>query len=402
MSKKAMTKVAWSIDQVRQVLDAKQHDKVDGMLLDTFSASALVQIYDALSPENKAKLEAMTLDRAMDIVWKLMSKTSSRDTEQYVVRGGDSGSYDVLSGPYDSQDEAVNVSAMNDGSSTMSGTQLDSSSIGHDYRFGSTHTATDWDQADFDANAAFWSGRVDAERAKEQRRQELYGWKGQEVVVVGGRKIPKGTRGICFYSGAGQYGWRIGFKDASGQEYWTDLNNVELASEHTGSRRTAQDYTSLAVRGVDGYEYDWGYEYDGEHARIEGEPAVIVFLYDRDGEVVDSIGGVTLSSLDVSDHGNVNLSQADEKYLYGLASDMASNAHVGSRVASAPEGVYNDDGEPLGFDYPSDPGEDDSNDEDEWYDDYAHEAKVERHAISDEFDLRPLHSRVATAFLKKG
>ena len=70
--------------------------------------------------------------------------------------------------------------------------------------------------------------------------------------------------------------------------------------------------------------------------------------------------------------------------------------------ASAPEGVYNDDGEPLGFDYPSDPGEDDSNDEDEWYDDYAHEAKVERHAISDEFDLRPLHSRVATAFLKKG
>ena len=66
-----------------------------------------------------------------------MSKKASRDTEQYVVRGGDSGSYDVLSGPYDSQDEAVNVSAMNDGSSTMSGTQLDSSSIGHDYRFGS-------------------------------------------------------------------------------------------------------------------------------------------------------------------------------------------------------------------------------------------------------------------------
>ena len=152
-----------------------------------------------------------------------MSKKASRDTEQYVVRGGDSGSYDVLSGPYDSQDEAVNVSAMNDGSSTMSGTQLDSSSIGHDYRFGSydgpnyvikidgeivysspspltqeeleahvrimqqrphsrmeigklssAHTATDWDQADFDANAAFWSGRADAERAKEQRRQELY------------------------------------------------------------------------------------------------------------------------------------------------------------------------------------------------------------------------------------
>lgn len=182
MSKKAMTKVAWSIEDARQVLSGGA-SKVDGMLLDHFSASALVQIYDALSPENQAKLEAMPLDRAMDIVWKLASKTGSRDTEQYVVRGGDSGSYDVLSGPYDSQDEAVNVSAMNDGSSTMSGTQLDSSTIGHDYRFSSAHTATDWDQADFDANAAFWSGRADAERAKEKRRQELYAWKGQHAIA---------------------------------------------------------------------------------------------------------------------------------------------------------------------------------------------------------------------------
>lgn len=84
MSKKAMTKVAWSIEDARQVLSGGA-SKVDGMLLDHFSASALVQIYDALSPENQAKLEAMPLDRAMDIVWKLASKTGSRDTEQYVV-----------------------------------------------------------------------------------------------------------------------------------------------------------------------------------------------------------------------------------------------------------------------------------------------------------------------------
>lgn len=80
MSKKAMTKVAWSIEDARQVLSGGA-SKVDGMLLDHFSASALVQIYDALSPENQAKLEAMPLDRAMDIVWKLASKTGSRDTE---------------------------------------------------------------------------------------------------------------------------------------------------------------------------------------------------------------------------------------------------------------------------------------------------------------------------------
>lgn len=71
----SVIKVAWSIDQVRQVLDSGA-TKVDGMLLDHFSASALVQIFDALSPENQAKLEAMSLDRAMDVVWKLAAKHS--------------------------------------------------------------------------------------------------------------------------------------------------------------------------------------------------------------------------------------------------------------------------------------------------------------------------------------
>lgn len=193
-----------------------------------------------------------------------MSKKASRDTEQYVVRGGDSGSYDVLSGPYDSQ------------------------------------------------------------------------------------------------------------------EYWTDLNNVELASEHTGSRRTA------------GYPDSGGYYPLDEPEltpEVEAEMAAIKRRIEswKEGGDEDALDGAI---------GHYN-SLADD---YGLPRYGYDKPHY----ASAPEGVYNDDGEPLGFDYPSDPGEDDSNDEDEWYDDYAHEAKVERHAISDEFDLRPLHSRVATAFLKKG
>ena len=393
MSKKAMTKTAWSIDQVRQVLDSGA-TKVDGMLLDHFSASALVQIYDALSPENQAKLEAMSLDRAMDIVWKLASKTGSRDTEQYVVRGGDNGSYDVLSGPYDSQDEAVNVSAMNDGSSTMSGTQLDSSTIGHDYRMGSAHTATDWDQADFDANAAFWSGRADAERAKEQRRQELYGWKGQEVVVVGGRKIPKGTRGICFYSGAGQYGWRIGFKDASGQEYWTDLKNVELAIGHTASLRTA------------GYPDSGGY-------------------YPRDSDYPDA--KVPQAILDEYADVQRRIKQwregGDEDYL----SEMITHRNYLEREYGLSKGSMRTTAGPSnGEYYMADEYYDLTHDSERWDDDDRFSdvpedddddddgkpygpgnapyifTRESRHAIADEFDLRPLHSRVATAFLQKG
>ena len=82
----SLAKVAWSIEDARQVLSGGAQ-KVDGMLLDHFSASALVQIFDALSPENQAKLSAMSLDKAMDIVWKLAKgKTGSQHTASITIR----------------------------------------------------------------------------------------------------------------------------------------------------------------------------------------------------------------------------------------------------------------------------------------------------------------------------
>ena len=92
-------------------------------------------------------------------------------------------------------------------------------------------------------NANYWRGQADAARQAEEGRKRLYAWKGQEVTVVKGRKIPKGTTGIVFYSGEGEWGWRIGFKTADGQELWTNLQNVELTSElsSTGSKRADYD-----------------------------------------------------------------------------------------------------------------------------------------------------------------
>lgn len=106
---------------------------------------------------------------------------------------------------------------------------------------GASEMENSW-QTDFDANAAYWSG---AARAAEQQRaaeQRLRDMKGQEIEVVKGRKVPIGTRGTVFYSGQGQYGWRIGFKDAAGNEYWTDASNVDLVSElsSTSRRKTAE------------------------------------------------------------------------------------------------------------------------------------------------------------------
>ena len=61
------------------------------------------------------------------------------------------------------------------------------------------------------------------------------------VKVVKGRKVPIGVVGECFWMGNSCYGkygdpWgiysytRIGIKDATGNIYWTSLNNVELIS----------------------------------------------------------------------------------------------------------------------------------------------------------------------------
>ena len=41
------------------------------MLLDHFTASAIVQIYEALKPENQAKYVRLPLDRLLNITWKL-------------------------------------------------------------------------------------------------------------------------------------------------------------------------------------------------------------------------------------------------------------------------------------------------------------------------------------------
>jgi hypothetical protein len=82
-------------------------------------------------------------------------------------------------------------------------------------------------QAEFDANRSFWAGQAAAAKAQEAARQRLLALKGQTVVVVKGRKVPLGTTGVCFYSGEGRYGWRVGFETADGETVWTDVKNVK-------------------------------------------------------------------------------------------------------------------------------------------------------------------------------
>lgn len=80
------------------------------------------------------------------------------------------------------------------------------------------------------ANAIYWSDRARAAKAREAAIDAIYAMKGQDVVVVAGRKVALGTTGRCFWVGEGRYGWRLGFNTADGETIWIALSNVELAA----------------------------------------------------------------------------------------------------------------------------------------------------------------------------
>lgn len=52
--------------------------------------------------------------------------------------------------------------------------------------------------------------------------------KGKQVEVIKGRKVPKGTTGEVIWIGEGQWGWRVGIKDAEGEVHWTAETNVKV------------------------------------------------------------------------------------------------------------------------------------------------------------------------------
>lgn len=47
----------------KRIVDNSQYEEVEGVLLDAFTASALVAVYEALAPAGQAKFDDMPLQR---------------------------------------------------------------------------------------------------------------------------------------------------------------------------------------------------------------------------------------------------------------------------------------------------------------------------------------------------
>jgi hypothetical protein len=56
----------------RKIVAEKQYAKIDGVMVDLFSASAVVQVYDALNPDNQKKYAAMPASKMAAVAFQLM------------------------------------------------------------------------------------------------------------------------------------------------------------------------------------------------------------------------------------------------------------------------------------------------------------------------------------------
>lgn len=63
---------------LRRIVENSQYEDIDGMRMDGFTASMLVQIYDALGDKQKQQFSNLPLSKMVDIGWNLMKKVSSK------------------------------------------------------------------------------------------------------------------------------------------------------------------------------------------------------------------------------------------------------------------------------------------------------------------------------------
>jgi hypothetical protein len=68
------TSGAERIAAVRRIVTECQYARIDGCMVDLFSASAIVQVYDALNPENQAKYSGLDVRRMADLAFKIANR----------------------------------------------------------------------------------------------------------------------------------------------------------------------------------------------------------------------------------------------------------------------------------------------------------------------------------------
>lgn len=62
------------IEALRKIVSEHQAAKINEVLVDGFSASAIIQVYDQLNDKNKEKLKSLPVAVVADVVFKTINK----------------------------------------------------------------------------------------------------------------------------------------------------------------------------------------------------------------------------------------------------------------------------------------------------------------------------------------
>lgn len=60
------------IAAIRAIVDTSTFAKVDGCMVDLFSASAIIAVYDALNTDNRAKFAGLSVHRMASVAFKFV------------------------------------------------------------------------------------------------------------------------------------------------------------------------------------------------------------------------------------------------------------------------------------------------------------------------------------------
>ena len=84
------------IKAIRRIVEDGQYAKIDGQMIDLFSASAIVQVYDALSEKNQEKFRSMPAWRMGEVAFKLIDSQKTGVSASSVI---DSAKAEPPAGP---------------------------------------------------------------------------------------------------------------------------------------------------------------------------------------------------------------------------------------------------------------------------------------------------------------
>ena len=72
------------VKTARVVVKTKGAKKVDGVLIDLFTASAIVKVYDAVNPQNKKRMDSLKPKQLADLAFRALKRESVEDTNNVV------------------------------------------------------------------------------------------------------------------------------------------------------------------------------------------------------------------------------------------------------------------------------------------------------------------------------